>query len=453
MAEYLFKDFPPISEKQWKQKIQFDLKGKEYNETLLSHTKDGISIQPIYHKDSYKQIANSTQKSDFKICQRIFIADTNIANKISHEAIKGGVESILFIANTPFDINSVLKEIPNEIELQFQLNFLSESFISDLSSQIENHTTFLNIDIVGNLVEDGNWFTNLPSDFKSFESIRNKNLKNTTAFSINTDVYQNAGANIPQQIGYALAHGFEYLNQCLLKNEQHLDLNINVAVGGNYFFEIAKLRAFRILWDIVSKDLGIASKIHITAFPSTRNKTLYDYNTNMLRTTSESMSAILGGADTVCNLAYDAIYHKSNKFGERISRNQLLILKEESYLSEANTIANGSYYIERLTNEIAEISLNIFKEVERNGGFLKQLKIGAIQNAIEKSALKEQALFDEGSITLLGTNKYINTEDRMKNDLELYPFVKTKPRRTLIKPLIAKRLSEQIEKERLENEA
>jgi len=191
----------------------------------------------------------------------------------------------------------------------------------------------------------------------------------------------------------------------------------------------------------------------LLVIPTKRNKTIYDYNVNMLRTTTECMSAILGGADVISNLPYDSLYHKDNEFGDRIARNQLLILKNESYFDKVNNPADGSYYIESLTQQLAEKSLALFKDIELNGGFLKQLNDGIIKRKIQENADKEQELFDSGKEILLGTNKYPNQKDLMKNDLELFPFVKTKPRKTLIVPIIEKRLAEKSEQERLSNES
>src|SRR5690606_6050154 len=229
-------------------------------------------------------------------------------------------------------------------------------------------------------------------------------------------------------------------------------ITIEVAVGTNYFFEIAKLRALRILFNTLAKEYNHEFDCHIIATPTKRNKTLYDYNVNMLRTTTECMSAILGGANAIANLPYDALYHKDNEFGDRISRNQLLILKKESYFDKVNNPADGAYYIENLTNQMAEKALELFKDIEKNGGLITQLIEGTIQRKISESATKEQALFNEGKEVLLGINKYPNAQDQMKNDLELYPFVKQNPRKTLITPIIEKRLAEALEQERLEAE-
>jgi methylmalonyl-CoA mutase len=223
-------------------------------------------------------------------------------------------------------------------------------------------------------------------------------------------------------------------------------------VSSNYFFEIAKLRALRQLWSSLASEYGINTNCRINTTPSKRNKTIYDYNVNLLRTTTECMSAILGGSDIVSNLAYDALYHEDNEFGSRISRNQLLILKHESYFDKVNNPADGSYYIESLTQQLVEKALELFKDIESNGGFLAQLKKGTIQRKIKESAAVDQADFDSGKLVLLGSNKHPNLDDKMKNDLEISPFLKREKRKTLIEPIIEKRLSEKLEMSRLNKE-
>ena len=267
--------------------------------------------------------------------------------------------------------------------------------------------------------------------------------------SIDLSLYQNSGANAVQQLAYGMAHLNDYLNHF---ESPDLNINFNVSLGTNYFFEIAKLRALRTLYATLASEYNQESNCHIFATPTKRNKTLYDYNTNMLRTTTECMSAILGGANTICNLPYDAIYHKDNEFGKRIARNQLLVLKHESYFNKVDNPSDGSYYIESLTNELAEKALTLFKDIEANGGFLNQLKEGTIQRKIKESAHKEQQQFDNAEEILLGTNKHANPNDKMKHELELFPFVKTNKRKTLIEPIIEKRLAEKIEQERLKAE-
>jgi methylmalonyl-CoA mutase len=270
---------------------------------------------------------------------------------------------------------------------------------------------------------------------------------------LDAGLYQNAGATIPQQLAYALAHANEYLNHFRYKSDlAKLTIQFKTATGPNYFFEIAKLRALRILYANLASEYNAKEDCYILSQPTKRDKTLYDYNVNLLRTTTQSMSAILGGANAVYNSPYDAIYHKNNEFGDRIARNQLLVLKNESYLDKVANAAEGAYYIESLTTQFAEKALEIFKDIEKAGGFLSQLKEGVIQRKIAESAQKEQEAFDKGELVLIGTNKYENPEDRMKGELELFPFLKKNPRKTLIQPILEQRLAEKYEQERLERE-
>ena len=298
------------------------------------------------------------------------------------------------------------------------------------------------------LAKDGNWFDSFEKDFENLQTITSNS--SIPVIKIDGGLYQNAGATIVQQLAYTLAHVNEYFNR--IPNLNH-PISIEVSVGTNYFFEIAKLRALRILFNTLSKEYQHDFECNLIATPSKRNKTIYDYNVNMLRTTTECMSAILGGANAVANLPYDALYHKDNEFGDRIARNQLLILKHESFFDKVKNAADGAYYIESLTEQLAEKALVLFKEMEEKGGFLALLKEGVIQRKISESAQKEQDLIDSGKEVLLGTNKYPNKNDRMKNDLELYPFLKQNPRKTLITPIFEKRLAEKLEQERLSQEA
>ena len=301
-------------------------------------------------------------------------------------------------------------------------------------------------------LKTGNWYHNLEQDHKVFEAM----VAHTNTLSIDLSLYQNAGSNIIQELAYGMAHLNEYLNHFnnILSKEQKQSLKVvfHVSIGSNYFFEIAKLRALRVLYGSLAQEYDIHPECIIRATPTKRNKSIYDYNTNMLRTTTECMSAILGGANLITNLPYDAIYHKTNEFAERIARNQLLILKNESYFDLVDNPADGSYYIEDLTETLATKALELFKDIEANGGFLKQLKAGTIQRKLKESATKEQDTFNAGELVILGTNKFQNPQDRMKDDLELYPFVKTDKRKTLIEPIIERRLAEINEQERLQTE-
>jgi len=454
MANDLFNDFDPVSSKQWKQQIQFELKGADYNETLIWNSPEDIKVKPFYHADEKaNKLTVKTRATQFKIGQDIFVHDLDKSIWRANDSISRGAESIRFTISDPgIDVAKLLGSLPLEkVSVFFDLHFLSIDFVKqiDAAATEKNATVFCNLDPIGQLTQDGNWFKNTDRDnFETLNTIA-KETNSVSFVSVNAGLYQNAGANAVQQVAYALSHGNEYLNRI---PEISKPIVFNVAIGTNYFFEIAKLRALRLLFGKIASEYDHHLDCHIVATPTKRNKTIYDYNVNLLRTTTECMSAVLGGADTICNLPYDVLYHKSNEFGERISRNQLLVLKNESYFDKVDNPADGSYYIESLTTQIAEKALALFKEMETNGGFLVKLGEGIIQKKIAESAEKEQQLFDSGKEILLGTNKYPNKNDRMAHDLELFPFVKNKPRKTLITPIIPKRLAEKIEQERLETE-
>jgi len=454
MATNLFEDFDPVSSKQWKQKIQFELKGADYNETLIWNSPEDIKVKPFYHRDEFTKAADvNTKASEFEICQNIFVFDIEKSVERALDTLNRGADSLRFtIESDTIDVAKLLEKLPLEnMAVYFNFKFFSIDFVkkTDAILQQKKAIAYYNLDPIGQLARDGNWFTT--KDKNNFDSLNllSTAIPNSSIISIDATLYQNAGANMVQQLAYSLAHVNEYFNRIPVISKP---IVIEVAVGTNYFFEIAKLRALRLLFNLVAKEYNHNLECHLLVSPTKRNKTLYDYNVNMLRTTTECMSAILGGADAVANLPYDSLYHKDNEFGDRIARNQLLVLKNESYFDKVNNPADGSYYIETLTIQLAEKALTLFKDIEANGGFLKQLNEGIIKRKIQESADKEQELFDSGKEVLLGTNKYPNKDDKMKQDLELFPFVKVKPRKTLITPIIEKRLAEKIEQERLDLE-
>ena len=451
MADKLFNEFEQVSSKQWKQQIQYELKGADYNETLVWESLEGIKVKPFYHEDEFEKKYDFLSANEtFKILQNIFVHDVKKSNERAIDCLNRGAESIRFsIENETISIESLMQNLPLEkTTYYFYLPFLSIDFVSKLNDfAAKNKAKFIiQIDPIGQLCKDGNWFENLDKDFEKLNAISKLQIP---TLNINAGIYQNAGANIVQQLAYTLAHANEYFNRISSINQP---VTIEVSVGTNYFFEIAKLRALRLLFSTLAKEYNHNFDCHIIATPTKRNKTLYDYNVNMLRTTTECMSAILGGANAIANLPYDALYHKDNEFGDRIARNQLLVLKNESYFDKVSNPADGAYYIENLTQQLAEKALELFKDIEKNGGLITQLIEGTIQRKISESASKEQELFDSGKEILLGTNKYPNKNDRMKDDLELYPFVKQNPRKTLIVPIIEKRLAEKLEQERLASE-
>lgn len=448
-----FNDFAPISDKAWKQQIQVDLKGGDYNELLTWTSPEGISVKPFYSKQDLPSFEGNpdSQSGEWRIGYAFDLSSEKALNLVGTN-LENGVEELL--VRVPFGENEKLRELNSLNIPQFwDLTGFDREFLDALKIPANPSAHFL-ADPIHTLAATGNWAMDKDSDMDLLGSLASAKDLNAS-LSIHMDLYQNAGANRVQELGYALAHGHEYLLQAgvdqrlkpLLEEPVFL-----VSMGNEYFFEIAKIRALRRLWELLSRDCGFSGKCKIIAQPTLRNKTLYDYNTNMLRTTTECMAGILGGADLICNLPYDAIYHEQNDFAARIARNQLLLLRHESYFSSVSNPADGSFYIESLTDQLGRKALELFKTIEKGGGFLSQLGEHTIQKKIEESAQKEQKAFDDGILVLVGTNKYQNTEDQMKETLEKDPFRPFRKIQTRISPILAKRLSESMELKRLEDE-
>ncbi|MCG9973164.1 methylmalonyl-CoA mutase subunit beta [Christiangramia crocea] len=458
MKQLLFQEFEEVSAKQWKQKIQADLKGADYNEKLVTKTLHGIDIKPFYSTEDVEETLKVSNPAHWHICEKVYVTSAGDANRKAREKLQRGTEAIWFILpSKEIVFEELLNNLQEDIEIYLELQFLDADYVIKLDDFLSGkaYKVYLQTDIIGKLARTGNWFDNLKSDHSQLEQIVQSSKNFESVISINLSLYQNAGANIPQQLAYSMAHLTEYLNHFSdlpEKRRKDFKFQFQVSVGPDYFFEISKIRALRWLYTTISKEFGFSINCHVLALPTRRTKTLYDFNVNMLRTTTESMSAILGGADAICNMPYDAIYHKDNEFGDRIARNQLLIMRNESYLDKVGNVAEGTYYIESITRQLAEQALEIFKEIEKGGGFLKELKAGVIQRKIKESASAEQEKFDNGELVLIGTNKFENPQDRMQDDIELYPFLKKNPRKTLIEPILERRLSEETEKERLEEE-
>ena len=439
-----FYPFDPVSEKEWKQKIQADLKGADYNDTLVWQSEEGIDVRPFYSESSIARAAGSSADGAWRIGMRM---------EEYMNAIPDDVEAVLI----PISDDGKLPEewIQTAMEqtcfIHFEMDFLSQETVSRLTEVLGDYPDYaLNIDSIGRLARTGNWFHSNKEDHAILQFLM-QHARTQYVCSVDMALFQNGGANRVQQLAYGLAQANENLNF-----GDHHDVRptfvFKVAIDGNYFFEIAKLRALRWLWHSLAAAYGTEQSCHILATPSLRNKSTYDYNTNLLRSTMECMAAIHGGADTVVNAPYDTHFKKPHDFSDHIALNQLRILKHEAYMDQVQNAADGAYYIEQLTTQLAEKALQLFKEIEASGGYYKQLKEGTIQRKIKEQARKQQEDFDTAENKLVGANSYLNEDEVVKEQLETDPFLEQQPRKTEIEPIIAIRLAEQMEKKRLEDE-
>src|SRR5699024_8764322 len=274
-SDNLFKEFHAVSAKQWVQQIQVDLKGADYNDTLLWQSEEGIDVKPFYHEDTTPNKFNIPGQPDtWRIAQAIFIDDLEIAKKLAEEALNKGASAIRLIADKKFDITAFFDSWNNDnVKLYFELLFWDQAFFLELSTYLnQNKITYsLGIDPIGYLAKEGNW-QNETDQLNSLTKIVEVYPKHS--IRVDTRTYQNAGANIVQQLAYARSHANEYLHILNKKDVVVNDLNLvfHVAIGANYFFEIAKLRALRLLYASLAKEYNANPICEILAMPTKRNK-------------------------------------------------------------------------------------------------------------------------------------------------------------------------------------
>lgn len=456
MSKNLFKDFKENSLNEWQEKIVKDLKGKDFNDTVVWESEIG-SINPIlfdYKKDN--SIPTSKSSSNSWNIQQSFDAKDPIINTKILEALKGGVNSIFIqnisAANLENTLSGVMIEI---IDLHMDVSSKNYKSITEKVNQIcegldkSAIRVGFNFDPISFLTRFGHWNIAQEEDFHSLiETLElTADYTHVEVLKIDASIYGNAGANIEEQIAYALAHANEYLNYL---HDNNIDLNETVnkisfrfSVGTSYFLEIAKLRAFRKLWSIVVNEYCNKKDVrtNVTAVNSTLYYSHMDEYNNMLRGTTAGMSAAIAGYDTIEIVPYNV--DENNSFANRIAKNVQLILQEESHLDKVIDPSYGSYYIEEITNKLISQAWDKFKQIEKEGGFIASLQNEKIQKQIASSLQKKKEVLADGRKTMIGVNKFVN-----KNETHSFPPEQaySLSKRAVITPIRPSRLAEEFEK-------
>lgn len=443
----LFKDFPPVSTQQWEEKILEDLKGADYKR-LIWKTVEGLNIRPYYRAEDLEKLAHmhavpgeppyvrggKTSGNDWEIRQDVEEEDFAIANKKALKALSKGAEGVGLNAAQIEDARDLAKLIegidPKKHAVHFShgknfpqlIEWLKEMYPVEARGSV-------NFDPLGYFVLYNKFYGSLAENLEegaALITIGKERLPNFQMVSVNGQHFHNAGASLVQELAFALAQGNEYLAALTEKGFSVDDIaprmQFTLAVGSNYFMEIARLRAARLLWARIVEQYKPASavsmKMNIHAVTSTWNKSIYDPYVNMLRTTTEAMSAAIGGADSMTVLPFDLTYKKPDDFSERIARNQQIVLKYESYFNKVADPAAGSYYVENLTNSIAEASWNLFVEVEGKGGFIQAVESRFINEQISNTCQQRDMDIAMRKQVFVGVNQYPNLNEQMLDKLE-----------------------------------
>lgn len=450
--EKLFTQFPPVSYDTWRAKVDADLKGVPFEKKLVWRTNEGFNVQPMYQRgdiadlkttDSlpgeFPYVRGTRTDNNWLTRQEILAADPAEANKQALEVLGRGVNSLGFKLKEPSSeaVATLLNGIDLEaVEINFAscprkaidlakalVEYLKENKLEDKFHGSIDFNPYKRAFRHGAEVDNNA----IVADAKAMLDIV-ASVPGLRCLAVDSVVFNNSGAYIFQELGYALAWGAEWLT---LLTEAGVDtsevarrVKFNMGISSNYFMELAKFRAARMLWaQIVAQykpaDLESA-KMMAHAETSRFNQTIYDAHVNLLRSQTETMSAALAGVDSITVTPFDAPYKTPDEFSERIARNQQLLLKEESHLDKVVDPAGGSYYVETLTVSIANEAWKLFLDVEEKGGFTACVNSGDVQATVNASCEKRHQDMARRKEILLGTNQFPNfnefAAEKIQND-------------------------------------
>jgi len=447
--EKLFEMFPPVTTEEWRAKVDADLKGVPFDKKLVWRTNEGFNVMPMYRREDIKDL----KTTDSLPGEYPFVRGTRTDNDwLSRQEI---------IAETPAEANAKALDVLNKgiTSLGFQIKEPSAETIATLLNGIYLPAVEINfsccpnkaLELTRNLAayvkNQGNAAEfrgsidynplrralrhggEVPADaVEKAKAIIDAaaELPGLKVIGIDSVMLNNAGAYICQELGYALAWGAEWLTALtdagLTADAVAPRIKFNMGIGSNYFMELAKFRAARMLWAQIVKQYAPATdepcKMTVHAATSRFNQAVYDAHVNLLRSQTETMSAALAGVDSITVTPFDAPYKTPDEFSERIARNQQFLLKEESHLDKVVDPAGGSYYVETLTASIAAEAWKLLLEVEAAGGFFKQVADGSVQAAVNASNAKRHTDMARRKEIMLGTNQYPNFNEMAADKLE-----------------------------------
>lgn len=446
--ELLFDQFPPVSTEEWRAKVEADLKGAPFDKKLVWRTNEGFNVQPMYRAEDiadlkttdslpgeFPYVRGTRVDNDWLSRQEIVAESAEEANKVALDVLMKGINSLGFKVKdaTAEELETLLKDIePSAVELNFAccpkkaLQFarvlvdyvkakgVEKEFKGSIDFNPFRKALKHGVEFPGDIAAMG---------VEILETV--KEVPGLKVLAVDSVMLSNAGAYIYQELGYALAWGAEWLT---LLTEKGLDaalvakhIKFNMGVSSNYFMELAKFRAARMLWAQIVKQYGASEadcKMAVHAETSRFNQTIYDAYVNLLRSQTECMSAALAGVDSITVTPFDTPYKTPDDFSERIARNQQFLLKEESHLDKVVDPAGGSYYVETLTVAIAEQAWKVFLDIEEKGGFLACVNNGTVQNAVKEASEKRHTDVARRKEILLGTNQYPNINEMATEKIE-----------------------------------
>lgn len=418
----IFSEFTPVTKQQWIEKVNADLKGEDFNRKLVWKTLNNIDFQPFYNEnDTLDFLTNTGENAQALVNYRnIEVLSAESGNNLALKAINEGVTGLLFNIKHTISVDTLLKGVNlNKVAVSFVLKndivkFAKDFFTFAEQNVINNKSLkgYFDLGFISNYVTKGSIDNNLFEVLANLSKLGNE-FPNFKTITVSGTAYLDSGSNQVQEVAYTLNSCVYLIEQLSFKDidaqSVFNNLHIQLAIGSEYFIEIGKFRAFNSLLHEVAKKYGITNFNHsLTAITSIWSKSVTDAHTNLLRATTEAMSAILGNVDGVLIDAYDKAFNEASDFSNRIATNISTILKEESYFGNVANPVDGSYYIEEVSTKIAEKALVLFKEIEAEGGFYQAFESELIQTQIAEIRQEKIKLISQRRLPMVGVNKYPN---------------------------------------------
>lgn len=457
LSNNLFADFEPVSRREWEETIKKDLDGADYKEILRWNTREGFSLLPFYTREDlqpltyleslpgeYPYIRGTKLSNNWNIAEDVTASGIKEANTLSKQALKAGADALYFFMQAspnegllggdlfglPLqnqeDMKMLLDGIdPGKTSFYFDggitTPLLPGIFINELERQnikTGDRPDLFHYDPFTWGARHGRWPNGQQRTASIIEDLCQTPFK---TLGIDGTFYHRCGSSIIQEVGTALSIGSEYLATAAEKGvsvtKTAASIHMRLPAGSLYFPEIAKFRAVRMLWSkMVSaydSEAGKNAKLFILAETSPWNKTVADPYNNVLRSTTEAISAIAGGADSVRIAPLDDRFRLPTDFSRRIARNIHHILRHESGFHKVADPAAGSYYIEQLTDTIASKSWEFFQFLEKQGGFIKAVEGGFLQNAVKSSRSEKQSAVRKRKQVFIGSNHFPDHSEKI----------------------------------------
>ncbi len=459
----LFSEFGPVLKEQWLERVNVDLKGADFDRKLVWKNLSKINIQPFYNKESQiEYITNTGENSQVLVNYRnISVESAESGNNKALKAVEEGINGLLFNIDENVSADKLLSNINlNKVAVSFILNTVDASsfvreffeFTEQNLKDIKNLKGYFDLRLITQYVTEGNF------DEAQFDVLNNiiklgETYPNFKTITISGTNYLDAGSNQVQEVAYTLNSLVYIIEQCLDRgiNIETIfnNLHIQLAIGSEYFVEMGKFRAFNSLLSEIAQQYGVSNFNHaLTAKTSVWSKSVTDAHTNLLRATTEAMSAILGNVDGVLIDAYDSEFNEVSDFSSRIAGNIITVLKEESYFGKVANPVDGSYYIEEVSTKIAEKALELFKAIEEKGGFYAAFESELIQQQIAEIRQEKIKLISQRRLPMVGVNKYPNLMETVSSKVlsagETSNTKLLKPRRASLEIEAIRKVTEQL---------